>query len=89
MGANIKTSDDIIYHYLNKLKATIPTYQRSYEWGADQIGDFLEDLYAEVEIGFDPASRYFLVLLSQLKSPGLGINKLLMGSNVSLQLQFF
>lgn len=79
MGANIKTSDDIIYHYLNKLKATIPTYQRSYEWGTDQISDFLEDLYAEVEIGFDPSSRYFFGPIITTEESGTGNKQIIDG----------
>lgn len=36
MSLQVKT----IREYLNSLDAIIPTYQRSYEWGADQINDF-------------------------------------------------
>ena len=59
MALNVKTKDSVIFGYLRELNATIPTYQRSYEWGQDQILDFLEDLYAEWERGVDSDSRYF------------------------------
>lgn len=48
MKGSIKTTDDTIRNYLRKLNAVIPNYQRSYEWGEDQITDFLEDLYNEL-----------------------------------------
>lgn len=59
MALNVKTKDSVIFSYLRELNATIPTYQRSYEWGQDQILDFLEDLYSEWERGVDSESRYF------------------------------
>lgn len=59
MALNVKTKDSVIFSYLRELNATIPTYQRSYEWGADQIEDFLEDLYSEYTRGVDSDSRYF------------------------------
>ncbi|KHD43830.1 DUF262 domain-containing protein [Streptococcus hongkongensis] len=59
MALNVKTKDSVIFSYLRELNATIPTYQRSYEWGQDQILDFLEDLFSEWERGVDNESRYF------------------------------
>ena len=59
MALSVKTKDSVMFGYLRELNATIPTYQRSYEWGQDQILDFLEDLYSEWERGVDSESRYF------------------------------
>ena len=59
MALSVKTKDSVMFGYLRELNATIPTYQRSYEWGQDQILDFLEDLYSEWERGVDSESRFF------------------------------
>lgn len=59
MALSVKTKDSEMFGYLRQLKATIPTYQRSYEWGQDQILDFLEDLNSECDGGSDTDSRYF------------------------------
>lgn len=59
MALSVKTKDSVMFGYLRELNATIPTYQRSYEWGQDQILDFLEDLYSEWERGVNSESRYF------------------------------
>lgn len=59
MIRSVKSQDYNMYNFLTTLKATIPTYQRSYEWGADQINDFLEDLQSEVNRPDDSNAQYF------------------------------
>lgn len=59
MSTAIKTKDDNIFRYLQGLNASIPNYQRSYEWGKDQLEDFLEDIYGEVEADASHDSGYF------------------------------
>lgn len=56
---DVKTMDAPIRNYLPSLNATIPNFQRSYEWGNDQIEDFLEDLYSEVQNKHGKGTGYF------------------------------
>ncbi|MCX2454949.1 DUF262 domain-containing protein [Lacticaseibacillus nasuensis] len=56
-GTNVKPTDNVLMDYFQGLNAHIPNYQRSYEWGIDQIDEFMEDLFAETERSAD--SRYF------------------------------
>lgn len=54
---NVKPTDSVLMNYFKGLSAYIPNYQRSYEWGNDQIDEFMEDLFAETER--DKESKYF------------------------------
>lgn len=80
MSLQVKTSDKTIREYLNSLDAIIPTYQRSYEWGADQINDFMEDLYEEADTKED-SSRYFFepVITNTRESDGRKVEEIIDG----------
>lgn len=53
----VKPTDSVLMNYFKGLNAFVPNYQRSYEWGVDQIDEFMEDLFAETER--DEDSKYF------------------------------
>ena len=57
MGSSIKASHSNMRSYFSDLKAEIPKFQRSYEWGRDEIDDFLEDLYTEVDKGVESGTK--------------------------------
>ncbi len=80
MSLQVKTSDKTIREYLNSLDTIIPTYQRSYEWGADQINDFMEDLYEEADTKED-SSRYFFgpVITNTRESDGRKVEEIIDG----------
>ena len=40
----LKSLDSNLQKYLPHLKAEIPNFQRSYEWGVEQVSQFIEDL---------------------------------------------
>lgn len=61
MDTNIKTNDSFISGLFQNLKnsnAQIPSYQRGYEWGKDQVDIFMDDLFNEINDSND--STYFL-----------------------------
>lgn len=79
MGTEVKANDKVMREYLMGLNASIPNYQRSYEWGSDQVGDFLEDLYSEAGRGVDPDSRYFFGPIITTNESSTGIKQIIDG----------